>query len=208
MSANSDRESGHVHCGMSALPPKADSCSATAHVCFGPIADNLAHLGERPAFEFCSSRSQVAEMEDRKPRWGERKLVELFLQQFLEEILRSKADCHVRIEVGSAAGWYVLRYIVDCWLIDLGIFLCPDERSSRARLGGERCDCIDQFLLKSPEVFSWPDDDARQTQVIPRYEVVFERGQLPSGRKLIGQDLCDRSVQVVQVCRSDEPLQH
>src|SRR5215813_10306563 len=24
---------------MSALPPKADMCSATAHVCFGPIAD-------------------------------------------------------------------------------------------------------------------------------------------------------------------------
>src|SRR5262245_26993941 len=24
---------------MSALPPKADSCSATANVCFGPIAD-------------------------------------------------------------------------------------------------------------------------------------------------------------------------
>src|SRR5215475_10794173 len=25
--------------GMSALPPKADMCGATAHVCFGPIAD-------------------------------------------------------------------------------------------------------------------------------------------------------------------------
>jgi hypothetical protein len=24
---------------MSALPPKADMCSAQAHVCFGPIAD-------------------------------------------------------------------------------------------------------------------------------------------------------------------------
>jgi hypothetical protein len=24
---------------MSALPPKADMCSALAHVCFGPIAD-------------------------------------------------------------------------------------------------------------------------------------------------------------------------
>jgi hypothetical protein len=26
-------------CAMSALPPKADMCSARAHVCFGPIAD-------------------------------------------------------------------------------------------------------------------------------------------------------------------------
>jgi hypothetical protein len=25
---------------MSALPPKADMCSAQAHVCFGPIADS------------------------------------------------------------------------------------------------------------------------------------------------------------------------
>jgi hypothetical protein len=27
---------------MSALPPKADMCSALAHVCFGPIADIVA----------------------------------------------------------------------------------------------------------------------------------------------------------------------
>jgi hypothetical protein len=30
---------------MSALPPKADMCSALAHVCFGPIADI------RPSFD-------------------------------------------------------------------------------------------------------------------------------------------------------------
>jgi hypothetical protein len=36
---NSDRESGHDHCGMSALPPKADMCSANRHVRFGPEAD-------------------------------------------------------------------------------------------------------------------------------------------------------------------------
>src|SRR5262245_12122528 len=36
---NSDRESGHQHTIMSALPPKADMCSALADVCFGPKAD-------------------------------------------------------------------------------------------------------------------------------------------------------------------------
>jgi hypothetical protein len=36
---NSDRESGFPQKVMSALPPKADICSALAHVCFGPIAD-------------------------------------------------------------------------------------------------------------------------------------------------------------------------
>src|SRR5262249_39483758 len=36
---NSDRESRHPQTVMSALPPKADMCSAPAHVCFGPIAD-------------------------------------------------------------------------------------------------------------------------------------------------------------------------
>ena len=36
---DSDRESGHPQTVMSALPPKADMCSAKAHVCFGPIAD-------------------------------------------------------------------------------------------------------------------------------------------------------------------------
>jgi hypothetical protein len=29
---------------MSALPPKADMCSATAHVCFGPKADISHHM--------------------------------------------------------------------------------------------------------------------------------------------------------------------
>src|SRR5262249_12720616 len=35
----SNRESGHPHEFMSALPPKADMCGALAHVCFGPKAD-------------------------------------------------------------------------------------------------------------------------------------------------------------------------
>ena len=37
---NSDRESGFPHKVMSALSPKADMCSALAHVCFGPKADS------------------------------------------------------------------------------------------------------------------------------------------------------------------------
>src|SRR5262245_57993146 len=36
---NSDRESRLPQTVMSALPPKADMCSAVANVCFGPIAD-------------------------------------------------------------------------------------------------------------------------------------------------------------------------
>jgi hypothetical protein len=36
---NSDRKSGHQFRVMSALPPKADMCSALADVCFGPKAD-------------------------------------------------------------------------------------------------------------------------------------------------------------------------
>jgi hypothetical protein len=36
---NSDRKSRHAAMVMSALPPKADSCRATAYVCFGPIAE-------------------------------------------------------------------------------------------------------------------------------------------------------------------------
>src|SRR5262249_34197772 len=36
---NSDRESGHPQEFMSALPPKADRCSATRDVRFGPKAD-------------------------------------------------------------------------------------------------------------------------------------------------------------------------
>jgi hypothetical protein len=39
---DSDRESGLRQPVMSALPPKADMCSARAHVCFGPKADSCA----------------------------------------------------------------------------------------------------------------------------------------------------------------------
>jgi hypothetical protein len=42
---NSDRKSGHQQPVMSALPPKADSCSATGNVGYGPKADmRLQHL--------------------------------------------------------------------------------------------------------------------------------------------------------------------
>jgi hypothetical protein len=36
---NSDRKSGLPQTVMSALPPKADMCSALAYVCYGPKAD-------------------------------------------------------------------------------------------------------------------------------------------------------------------------
>jgi hypothetical protein len=36
---NSDRKSEHRQNAMSALPPKADVCGATADVCYGPEAD-------------------------------------------------------------------------------------------------------------------------------------------------------------------------
>jgi hypothetical protein len=36
---NSDRESRFPQTVMSALPPKADMCTARGHVCFGPTAD-------------------------------------------------------------------------------------------------------------------------------------------------------------------------
>jgi hypothetical protein len=39
MSALGQKRTFAVQKGMSALPPKADICSALAHVCFGPIAD-------------------------------------------------------------------------------------------------------------------------------------------------------------------------
>jgi hypothetical protein len=38
---NSDRESEFPQRTMSALPPKADMCSALAYVCFGPKADMI-----------------------------------------------------------------------------------------------------------------------------------------------------------------------
>ena len=41
MSAMGHKRTFAVQNGMSALPPKADMCSATRHVCFVPIADIL-----------------------------------------------------------------------------------------------------------------------------------------------------------------------
>ena len=39
MSAWGQKQTFAVQKGTSALPPKADMCTALAHVCFGPIAD-------------------------------------------------------------------------------------------------------------------------------------------------------------------------
>jgi hypothetical protein len=49
MSVLGHRQTFRSVIGMSALPPKADMCSAPAHVCFGPIADiaHLSHSGHR-----------------------------------------------------------------------------------------------------------------------------------------------------------------
>src|SRR5262245_3604488 len=46
---NSDRKSGLPQTVMSALPPKADMCTARAHVRFGPKADILAYSITSPA---------------------------------------------------------------------------------------------------------------------------------------------------------------
>jgi hypothetical protein len=41
MSALGQKQTCAPQKAMSALPPKADICSALAHVCYGPIADIL-----------------------------------------------------------------------------------------------------------------------------------------------------------------------
>src|SRR5215468_432632 len=55
---NSDRESGLPQTVMSALPAKADMCSAVAHVCFGPIADICGAAKRTLLDHFVSSREQ------------------------------------------------------------------------------------------------------------------------------------------------------
>ena len=55
---NSDRKSEFPHEVMSALPSKADMCSAPAYVCFGPIAD----------IEFQTMPASVGTAQNRKSR--------------------------------------------------------------------------------------------------------------------------------------------
>jgi len=47
MSALGQKPTYALHWGMSALPPKADICSVTAHVCYGPKADIAVNSEER-----------------------------------------------------------------------------------------------------------------------------------------------------------------
>jgi hypothetical protein len=55
---------------MSALPPKADMCSALAHVCFGPIADmaqlfdHLISAGEQRRRHVQAKRFRGFEIDD------------------------------------------------------------------------------------------------------------------------------------------------
>jgi hypothetical protein len=50
---------------MSALPPKADMCSATAYVCFGPIADIDAYLSKSAS----PSKTNTGEMDAIADQW-------------------------------------------------------------------------------------------------------------------------------------------
>jgi hypothetical protein len=50
---DSDRDSGLPQTVMSALPPKADMCSATRDVCYGPKAD-ITELGFHQRLDFTS----------------------------------------------------------------------------------------------------------------------------------------------------------
>jgi len=47
---------------MSALPPKADICTAQAHVCFGPIADMCIYANERAYSGARALRSGTSEI--------------------------------------------------------------------------------------------------------------------------------------------------
>jgi hypothetical protein len=55
---SSDRESGFLHEVMSALPPKADMCSAIAYVCFGPEADSCTAANPSLFEDFVGTREQ------------------------------------------------------------------------------------------------------------------------------------------------------
>ena len=67
---------------MSALQPKADICSATVHVCFGPIADIVQHGGDvrfvpkaevTPLFDHLVGQHEevVWHFDPERPRGGE-----------------------------------------------------------------------------------------------------------------------------------------
>jgi hypothetical protein len=57
MSALGQKQTFALHQSMSALPPKADSCSAQRNVCFGPKADIGIQLGF--LFSFSASFSAL-----------------------------------------------------------------------------------------------------------------------------------------------------
>jgi hypothetical protein len=60
---NSDRESGHLLRGMSALPLKANMCSALTDVRFGPIAD-MPLLSNATGSQELETKSYLSPAED------------------------------------------------------------------------------------------------------------------------------------------------
>jgi len=92
--SNSDRENGFPQQAMSALPPKADMCGATAYVCFGPIAEFkiLTQQKERPP---CGGLSEFNQVHDpsglRTPR-GASAVIHTRPRRLLARIRRSLPD--------------------------------------------------------------------------------------------------------------------
>src|SRR5215472_14352533 len=67
--SNSDRESRHPQTVMSALPPKADMCSALAHVCFGPRADSC-NAAKRSLFDDLVGSGEQSRRDNKPERFG------------------------------------------------------------------------------------------------------------------------------------------
>ena len=62
MSALGQKQTCAVQLGMSALPPKADMCSATRHVRFVPIAD-ISDLKKKPETpKFLANKADIEPM--------------------------------------------------------------------------------------------------------------------------------------------------
>src|SRR5262245_50381781 len=66
---NSDHKSRNPQTVMSALPPKADMCGATGHVCLGPIADissySISSLARPRATYYCLNSQRTTDTDQR-----------------------------------------------------------------------------------------------------------------------------------------------
>src|ERR1700738_1949315 len=158
--------------------------------------------------EFLASRPKTTKLVNRRSRWRERERLEWFRKHVLQVGFGADTNSDVGIKFLAGPDRHKIRHVFDQKRLDVAALFGTRERCDGPSFLRERRNRVDYFSLQPEQIFRRLDDNARKTDWWRRDLIVLERLQLPTRRLLAGQCFVDLSVDLVEVSRADELLQH